>query len=144
MKNNYVVLKEEMIDDVFTHIQINTPLGVFDGCTSADEIDAKYPSKYQGYEIALGKALRKYAEAAARILRHEVKTLEDIVHAMYSAPHSKEGYHERAVVRGVLKQKKGELAKWQEKIDGISNSIKLRVQSRDRIVKHYEEKDKNN
>lgn len=143
MKSNYVILKEE-ITDVSAYIQINTHLGMFDGCTSADEMDSKYPSKYQGYEIALGKALRKYAEAAVRTLRHEIKTLEDIVHAMYSAPYSKEGYHERAVVRGVLKQKKSELVKWQERIDGISNSIKLRVKSRDKIVKGYEEKDKNN
>lgn len=141
MKSNYVILKEEVTDHL-AYIQINTPLGMFDGATVADEIDSQYPSMYQGYEIALSKALRKYAEAAVRILRHEIKTLEDIVHAMYSAPHNEQGYHERATVRGVLKQRKAELAVWQSRIDGLSTKICNRVTSRDKIIKKYIEKDK--
>ena len=60
MTDKYTIIKENF-DTItgITTVIISTHLGHFEGITVIDNIDAEYPSVYQGYEIALAKALRK-------------------------------------------------------------------------------------
>ena len=79
MKESFVILNEIAYDGGAYEITINTSIGTFTGYTETDEIDAQYPSIYHASEIALTKALRKFAEATVNVLkRHALHHIEEV------------------------------------------------------------------
>lgn len=145
MKDNYVILYEIGYDSKAGYeIAINTHLGVFVGYTEADEIDTKYPSLYHASEIALAKALRKFAKAAIKELNREIAVIDGMIKQacdMADGPEDIDNSSFR-IMNGTLKQKKKEAAKWAARVLALTNSIKGRITARDKIVAGYIEKDK--
>lgn len=145
MKDNYVILYEIEHDNRYGYeIAINTHLGVFVGYTEADEIDAKYPSSYHASEIALAKALRKFAEAATAQLKREINLIENM---MKQVTDNAFDYYDVdnssfRTMNGTLKQKRKEYEKWSKRVSALSESIINRVTARDKIVAKYVKKDK--
>ena len=148
MKDNYVILDEIAYDTGAYETTINTPIGVFTGYTEPDETDAKYPSIYHASEIALGKALRKYAEASVNLLRHDIKMLNDMikqacdcarVSGLLDIDIDNTSFR---IMNGTLKQKQKELKLWESRVEGLTKNIVNRVSARDKIVAKYIEQDK--
>ena len=144
MKDNYVILDEIAYKTGAYEVIINTHLGVFKGCTEPDEIDAKYPSIYHASEIALAKALRKYAEAAVSLLKREIKLLENMIKQVTdnAIDYCDVDNSSFRTMNGTLKQKRKEYERWSKKVSSLSESIKNRIAARDRIVANYITKDK--
>ena len=143
MKDNFVVLNEHSTADGGYYIQINTHLGAFSGYTTPDQIDKQYPSQFHASEIALAKALRKFAQAATRILKHEIKTLSNMISETFGHGPVDAKSHPVKVLLATTKMKKEELKLWQDRIENITATIKNRIITRDRLVAKYN-KDKNN
>ena len=144
MKDNYVILNEIAYDTGAYEVIINTHLGAFKGFTEPDEIDVKYPSIYHASEIALAKALRKFAEAAAAQLKREINLIENM---MKQVTDNASDYYEVdnssfRTMNGTLKQKKKEYEKWSNRVAALSVSLINRITARDKIVAKYIEKDK--
>ena len=146
MRIDWNIIDEQYFENEgYYYVEINTPIGIFLGETQADEIDIQYPSAFQASEICIQKALRKYAEAAANILKREIKMLENMVQQacdFAGGKRDKIDNNSFRIMNGTLKQKKKELASWQEKINGCTQNIITRIQSRDRIVAKYVAQDK--
>ena len=144
MKENWEILDEYSTPEGYYYIQINTHLGAFYGNTFPDEIDKQYPSQYHASEIALAKALRKFAKAAVQQLNREIKVLENMIKQACDTADGAEDIDNAAfrIMNGTLKQKKKEARKWQLRIEGLSKSIKDRIAARDGIVASYIKKDK--
>ena len=141
MKTNYVILKSDF--DMFkAYIRIGTDIGTFEGRTEADEIDQKYPSSFNGYEIALSKALKKYAVAAMQRLRLEIRTLNSALRQILKANDNNYSAKESKIINGMMKDRRKQLKLWQIRFDNITKSIQNRVAERDRLVKRYVEKEK--
>ena len=148
MKDNYVILDEIAYDDGAYEISINTPIGVFTGYTEPDETDAKYLSAYHASEIALGKALRKFAEANVNLLKHDVKMLNNMikqacdcarVSGLLDIDIDNTSFR---IMNGTLKQKQKDLELWEARVEALTKNIVNRVAARDKIVAKYIEKDK--
>lgn len=144
MKDNYVILNEIAYDTGAYEVIINTHLGTFKGFTEPDEIDVKYPSIYHASEIALAKALRKFAEAAVAQLKREINLIENM---MKQVTDNASDYYEVdnssfRTMNGTLKQKKKEYEKWSNRVAALSISLINRIAARDKIVAKYIEKDK--
>ena len=144
MKENYVILNESEYDNGAYEITINTHLGIFKGYTEPDKIDFLYPSKYHASEIALTKALRKFAEAAVSSLKREIKLLEGLVKQSVDSADVDYDVDNTSfrLINGTLKQKKKELKKWNDRVEVLTFSIQRRIAARDKLVKNYIEKDK--
>ena len=145
MKDNYVILYEIEYDSEHGYeIAINTHLGVFVGYTEADEIDAKYPSSYHASEIALAKALRKFAEAATAQLKREINLIENMMNQVTDNAFDYYDVNNSSfrTMNGTLKQKRKEYEKWSKRVSALSVSIINRVAARDKIVAKYVKKDK--
>ena len=144
MKEKYVILDEYSTPEGYYYIEINTHLGSFYGNTIPDEIDSQYPSTYHASEIALAKALRKFAEAAVSSLKREIKLLEGLVKqsvdiAVDDCDIDNTSFR---LINGTLKQKKKELKVWEDRVTNISSNIVNRIAARDKIVANYIKKDK--
>ena len=144
MKDSYVILEEEVYEDGFSYIIINTHLGTFEGSTQPDEIDAQYPSRFHASEICLAKALRKFAEAAVSALKREIKMLKSLIKQSIDFAVSDYDIDNTSfrLLNGTLKQKTKELNLWNTRIDMLNKRITDRVLSRDKIVAKYLQKDK--
>lgn len=143
MKDSYVILDEYSTPEGYYYIEINTHLGSFRGDTMPDEIDSKYPSTFHASEIALAKALRKFAETAAGSLKREIKLLEGLVKQSVDMAENDYDIDNTSfrLINGTLKQKRKELKVWEDRVKGLSLNIINRVAARDKIVAKYE-KDK--
>ena len=139
MKENYVILDEYSTPEGYYYIEINTHLGSFRGDTMPDEIDSNYPSTYHASEIALAKALRKFAETAVSSLKREIKLLKGLI--KQSVDMAVDDYDidntSFRLINGTLKQKKKELKVWEDRVKGLSLNIVNRVAARDKIVAKY-------
>ena len=145
MKDNYVILYEIEYDSKHGYeIAINTHLGVFVGYTEADEIDAKYPSSFHASEIALNKALRKFAETAIGRIKSEIKLIKGMIKQSVDFAEDKSDIDNTSfrVLNGTLKQKQKDLKLWESRIEALTKNIQNRVQARDKIVASYIQKDK--
>ena len=143
MKDNYVILYE-IENEKSYEVAINTHLGVFVGYTEADEIDSRYPSSFHASEIALSKALRKFAEAATARLRSEIKLISGMIKQATDFAFDRSDVDNTSfrILNGTLKQKQKDLKKWEARVKALSDSIQGRVAARDKIVKKYIEADK--
>lgn len=145
MKDNYVILDEIAYDNGAYETIINTAIGTFTGYTEPDEIDSQYPSIYHASEIALAKALRKFAKAAVQQLNREFEVISGMIKQACDIADGPEDIDNTAfrIMNGTLKQKNKEIEKWEARIEGLSKSIQDRIAARDKIVANYIEKDKN-
>lgn len=143
MKENYVILDEYSTPEGYYYIEINTHLGSFCGDTMPDEIDSKYPSTFHASEIALAKALRKFAEAAVSSLKREIKLLKGLVKQSIDIAENDYDIDNTSfrLINGTLKQKKKELKLWESRVHGLSLNITNRIAARDKLVAGYK-KDK--
>lgn len=139
MTDKYVITREDY-DAItgITTVTINTHIGQFTGTTKIDEIDAEYPSVFQGHEIALAKALRKYAAAACIVLKNEIKTLSSMIKQAFT--HSSKVTHPIKIMIATRKERQKELELWKRRIEVLSQRITNRIATRDRLVKKYSEK----
>jgi hypothetical protein len=144
MKDTYVIISETSFDNGAYEITINTHLGSFTGYTKPDEIDSKYLSKYHASEIALTKALRKFGEAIVSVTKREIKLLESLMKQSIDSAVEDCDVDNTSfrLINGTLRQKQKELKDWQERVDGLTKSIKIRVSERDKLVARYVAKDK--
>lgn len=143
MKDNYVILDEIAYDNGAYETIINTAIGTFTGYTEPDEIDSKYPSIYHASEIALAKALRKFAETAIGSLKREIKLLEALMKQSIDMAFNDYDIDNTSfrLINGTLKQKKKDLKVWEDRVKGLSLNIINRIAARDKIVAKYD-KDK--
>ena len=144
MKDNYVILDEIAYDNGAYETIINTSIGTFTGYTEPDEIDSLYPSIYHASEIALAKALRRFAEAAVSSLKREIKLLEGLMKQSIDMAIDDYDVDNTSfrLINGTLKQKKKELKVWEDRVQGLSSNIVNRIAARDKIVAKYVAKDK--
>ena len=146
MKDNYTIIKEEF-DTLtgVTTVTINTSYGAFTGSVKVDDIDAQYPSVFHASELALSKALRKYAKQMIIITREKLKPLYAIKEqCYYVAGHSEEQVYGKAtfLIRKEIEKLEKEMALWKRRVEAVSATITNRITIRDRIVKNYLDKNK--
>lgn len=139
MKDNYVILDEIAYDNGAYETIINTAIGTFTGYTEPDEIDSQYPSIYHASEIALAKALRKFAEATVNSLKREIKLLKGLVKQSIDIAENDYDIDNTSfrLINGTLKQKKKELKVWEDRVKGLSLNIINRVAARDKFIAKY-------
>lgn len=145
MKDNYVILDEIAYDDGAYETIINTAIGTFTGYTEPDEIDSQYPSIYHASEIALAKALRKFAEAALARTKSEIKLIQSMIKqsidfAFDAADIDNTSFR---ILNGTLKQKQKDVTMWEARIAALTDKIVKRVASRDQMVAKYVKKGQN-
>ena len=141
MTDKYTIIKESFdTTSGVTTVEISTVLGNFVGTTTIDDIDAQYPSLYHANEIAMAKALRKFAKAAIRTLKMEVKMLKCMVTETFGHGPVDTKSHPVKVLLSTLKTKEKELALWMPRYEAMSASITNRIAARDKIVKGYMDK----
>lgn len=146
MKDNYTIEKE-IFDTAtgITTITINTNYGSFTGSVKLDDIDAQYPSLYHAKELALLKALRKYAKQVIIIIKEKIKTLNSILlqcewldNETEYQPWGKATF----LIRKEIENLEKDLKKWNDNKELVSNAIVSRITTRDKIVKRYLDKNK--
>lgn len=147
MKDRYTIIKEEF-DTItgITTVIINTDIGTFEGETKMDDIDVQYPSIYHANEIAIAKALRKYAKAMLIITREKMQPLQAILHQCVWIDDNSDnliwGKATYLIRKEIVKLEK-EKKLWEKRIEVMSKNITQRIAARDKIVKEYIEKENN-
>lgn len=145
MKSNFTIIKEEYNPNTYeTTVTIHTNLGDFTGYTVADEIDAQYPSIHNGNAIAMNKALQKFAKAAIRQLKAELKVMRGLIDSWGLVdPKDEDPYVDVfAHQYRQFRNKETELSNWQTRLANLQKAIQTRVQMRDDLVAKYIAKDK--
>ena len=145
MKSNFTIIKEEYNPNTYeTTVTIHTDLGDFTGYTVADEIDAQYPSIHNGSAIAMNKALQKFAKAAIRQLKAELKVIRGLIDSWRLVdPQDNDPYVSVfAYQYRLFRNKETELQTWQARLANLQKAIQTRVKMRDELVAKYIEKDK--
>ena len=146
MKDRYSIIKEEFDTTTgITKVTINTDCGTFTGSVKLDNIDVQYPSVYHANELALSKALRKYAKQMALITREKLQPLYAVMEqCLYVNHHSEEQVYGKAtfLIRREIEKLENELKLWNKRIEVMTATIKQRIAVRDKIVKAYLDKNK--
>ena len=146
MKDRYTIIKEEFNSTTGeTIVIINTDIGAFTGKVTIDGIDEKYPSLYHSHELALAKALRKYAKQMVVIIREKIQPLKAVLNqCLYVAAHSEEIVYGKAtyLIKKELAKLEKDLAMWKNRVSAMSKTIENRIEARERIFKSYIQKDK--
>ena len=146
MKDRYTIIKEEFNSTTGeTIVIINTDIGAFSGRVVIDDIDAKYPSIYHSYELALAKALRKYAKQMTIIIKEKMQPLNAVLtQCVFVDNHSNKIVFGKAtyLIRKEIIKLEKELKLWENRINATSKMIKDRIAVRDRLVQEYIKKDK--
>ena len=145
MTTQFTIIKEEYNPITYESIvTIHTCLGDFTGRTIADEIDSQYPSIHNGCAIAMNKALQKFAKAAIRQLKAQVKAIRPLIDAWgLTKPSDEDPY--RDIYKYQYRQflnVTAELRLWTDRLDNLQTAIVRRVEMRDSLVQKYIEKDK--
>lgn len=146
MKDGYRIIKEEF-DTItgITTVTINTDYGAFTGTVKLDDIDSKYPSIYHANELALAKALRKFAKQMVIITKEKIQPLRAVMNqCFYIDDHSSVLVWGKAtfLIRREIEKLEKELSLWEQRIEVLSKSIEDRITARDRLVKSYLDKNK--
>ena len=146
MKDKYTIIKEEFDTKTgTTTVTINTGYGAFTGSVKLDDIDAQYPSIYHANELALAKALRKYAKQMIIITREKIKTIDAIEEQCFfvalSSPHIVYG-KSTYLMRKEKEKLEKELILWKTRVEVTSSMITSRIAARDKITKAYLDKNK--
>ena len=146
MKDRYKIIREEWNTATgTTKVTINTDCGAFTGSVKLDDIDAQYPSTYHANELALSKALRKYAKQMALITREKLKPLYAVMEqCKWVDNHSSNIVWSQAtyLIRKEIEKLEKELELWNKRVEVVSATIKGRIAARDQLVKKYLDKNK--
>ena len=148
MKDNYKIIKEEFNPTTGeTTVAINTDIGVFSSTIKLDEIDAKYPSIYHSHELALTKALRKFAKQTVLILKQKKKPLLAVLSQCdHADTYANDGLCVWGRATFLIKKEIAKLDKeielWSKRIDALSKQLKDRIAARDMVIKKYIERTK--
>lgn len=143
MKSKYAIIREEYNPETFESIvEISTDIGRFVGTTVADEQDRLCPSMWQGNQIALGKAQKKFIKAAIRILKAEIKTYKDVLEILEPIEDHIWDYAEWNKLLRTYNSKIKELELWNTRNTIVTKAIINRIEARDRIVSKCVTKDK--
>lgn len=144
MKDRYTIIKEEWNTATgTTKVTINTDCGAFTGSVKLDDIDAQYPSTFHANELALSKALRKYAKQMALITREKLKPLYAVMEqCMFINHHSEHQVYGKAtfLIRREIEKLEKELELWNKRVEVMTITIEGRIAARDKIVKAYLDK----
>ena len=146
MKDKYSIIKEEF--DTLTGVTtviINTSYGAFTGSVKIDDIDAQYPSVFHASELALSKALRKYAKQMVVITREKIQSLEAVLSQCIFVNHQSDDqvYGQATfLIRKEIEKLEKELKLWNTRMVVMTNTINQRIAARDKIVKAYLDKNK--
>lgn len=146
MKDNYTIIKEkyDTLTGVTT-VTINTNYGAFSGSVKLDDIDAQCPSIYHANELALSKALRKYAKQMTIIIKEKIKPLKAIIkQCKWVDNHSSNIVWSQAtyLIRKEIEKLEKELELWNKRVEAMSANIQKRISTRDRIIKKHLDKNK--
>ena len=146
MKDRYKIIKEEF-DTItgITTVTINTDYGAFTGSVKLDDIDAQYPSIYHANELALSKALRKYAKQMALITREKLQPLRAIMNQCEWVDNNSDNIvwsQATYLIRKEIEKLEKELKLWNTRAVVMTNTINQRIAARDKIVKTYLDKNK--
>lgn len=147
MKDRYTIIKEEFDTNTgITTVTINTDCGAFTGTVKLDDIDAKYPSVFHAYELALSKALRKYAKQMVLITREKLQPLYAVLKQCRWVDNNSYNIvvwsQATYLIHKEIDKLENELSIWNKRIEAMSTVIKERISARDKLVKRY--LDKNN
>lgn len=146
MKDNYTIIKEEF--DTLTGVTtviINTSCGAFTGSVKIDDTDAQYPSIFHASELALSKALRKYAKQMVVITREKLKPLRSVLKQCAWVDNNSDNIvwsQATFLIRKEIEKLEKEMDLWKKRVNAVSAAIKNRITTRDRIVKNYLDKNK--
>jgi hypothetical protein len=146
MKDRYTIIKEEF-DTItgVTTVTINTDCGAFTGSVKLDDIDAQYPSIYHANELALSKALRKYAKQMVLITREKMQPLKAVLKQCEWVDNNSSNIvwsQATYLIRKEIEKLKKELKLWNTRMLTMTNTINQRIAVRDKIVKAYSDKNK--
>ena len=146
MKDRYKIIKEEF-DTITgtTTVTINTDYGAFTGSVKLDDIDAQYPSIYHANELALSKALRKYAKQMALITREKLQPLKAVMNQCKWVDNNSSNIvwsQATYLIRKEIEKLEKELKLWNTRMVVMTNTINQRIAARDKIVKAYLDKNK--
>ena len=146
MKDNYTIIKEEF-DTLtgVTTVTINTSYGAFTGSVKVDDIDAQYPSVFHASELALSKALQKYAKQMVVITREKLKPLRSVLKQCAWVDNNSDNIvwsQATFLIRKEIEKLEKEMALWKRRVEAVTVTIKNRITIRDRIVKNYLDKNK--
>ena len=148
MKDKYTIIKEEFNSTTGeTIVIINTDIGAFTGKVVLDDTDAQYPSIYHSHELALLKALRKYAKATIVIIKEKMQPLFSVLNqCMYTAEHSSTEIpvfgKATFLIKKEIEKLNKELELWEKRVAATDRVIIKRIATRDAIVQKYINKDK--
>ena len=146
MKDRYNIIKESFDTETgITTVAINTDCGVFEGKVKLDDLDAQYPSLFHASELALSKALRKYAKQMALITREKIQPLRAVMaQCLWCDDNTDKLIFGQAtfIIRREIEKLEKELALWNARVEAMTKAISDRIAARDKIVKEY--LDKNN
>ena len=144
MKDRYTIIKEEFDTNTgITTVTINTDCGAFTGTVKLDDIDAKYPSVYHANELALSKALRKYAKQMALITKEKMKPLYAVMEQCKWVDNNSSNLvwsQATYLIRKEIEKLEKELKLWNNRVEVMSKTIKMRIAARDRLIKAYLDK----
>lgn len=146
MKESFEIIKEEYNPTTGeTIVTVNTNYGAFTGIVKLDDIDAQYPSLYQGHELALSKALRKYAKQMIVIIREKIQPLKAVLaQCNWVNENTNDFVYGKAtyLIKKEIQKLEKELTIWQKRVDAMSSTILTRINTRDRLVKTYLDKNR--
>lgn len=146
MKDKYTIIKEDFDTNTgITTVTINTDCGAFTGSVKLDDADAQYPSIYHASELALSKALRKYAKQMVIITREKLQPLYAVMEqCLFINHHSEHQVYGKAtfLIRKEIMKLEDELKLWKARVNAISTTIINRISARDKLVKTYLDKNK--
>ena len=146
MKESFEIIKEEYNPITGeTIVTVNTNYGAFTGIVKLDDIDAQYPSLYQGHQLALSKALRKYAKQMVLITREKIQPLKAVLAQCEWADENTNAFvYGKAtyLIKKEIQKLEKELTMWQKRVNAMSSTILTRINARDKLVKAYLDKNK--
>lgn len=137
MKAHYSMVKNYYDEENYTtYVQINTEIGTFWGKAKADEEDQQCPSSFQGYEIALVRAQKKFAKKAIMILKRELSVLINILDECKNGWNQCH-YDPYVIYRmsSLVDEKLKEISLWETRIKNIDAYISNRIKNRAMLFK---------
>ena len=136
MRQDYKIIKEEYNKETFVSIvSIQTDIGVFTGKSKAHDIDCKYPSMFHGHEIALTKALLKFAIKTVKIINKDIELLTKMKKEIRD-----DKTFEAKIIKTYLLNSELEKSHWINKVEHLKKHLEQRNHARDLIVDRYETK----
>ena len=137
IKKEYTIIKEDYDKETFlTTVTIDTQLGQFTGYSKPYDTDCKYPSMFHGNQMAITKALHKFAQKAIKLINIELRLLESMTKEIkdYNS-------FEAKIIKYRYNHALDQRAEWGQLKKDVQKMFKDRDAARDIIVNRYQKKD---